>query len=40
MTPDLLVLARDPTADLSALRAIDLLVVGGELVDHQALLRQ
>lgn len=36
---DLLVVAGDPTADLAALRAIDRLVVDGELVDRAALLR-
>jgi hypothetical protein len=35
---DLLVLARDPTVDLGALREIDLLVAGGALVDRAALL--
>jgi hypothetical protein len=35
---DLLVLARDPTLDLGALREIDLLVVGGEPLDRAALL--
>ena len=35
---DLLVLARDPTVDLAALRAIDVLVVGGTVVDRTALL--
>jgi hypothetical protein len=35
---DLLVLRRDPTVDLEALREIELLVVGGELVERAALL--
>jgi hypothetical protein len=35
---DLLVLRRDPTVDLAALREIELLIVGGELVERAALL--
>jgi cytosine/adenosine deaminase-related metal-dependent hydrolase len=35
---DVLVLRRDPTADLAALREIEFLIVGGELVDRAALL--
>ena len=36
---DILVVARDPTRDLSALHQIELLVVGGEPIDRAALLR-